>query len=92
MAEHHDCSILGVKGEEGVREGGGETWVVTNGPQLLVGIGMESLSPSPFPNLVDGSVGDDPVEPGAERSPPVEAAEGAQRGDERLLSDVLGAA
>ena len=39
---------------------------------------------------VDRAVHDDPVEPGAERAAPVEAVEVADRGEKRLLRDVLG--
>ena len=40
--------------------------------------------------VVDRAVDDDPVQPRRERAAPVEAVERPQRGEERLLGDVLG--
>ena len=40
--------------------------------------------------MVDRAVDDDPVQPGSERAATVEAVERADRGEKRLLGDVLG--
>jgi hypothetical protein len=53
------------------------------------GRGRHRVQP-PRAGVVDRSVDDDAAQPRAERAPAVEAIERPQRGDERLLGDVLG--
>ncbi len=45
---------------------------------------------APRPRMVDSSIDDDPMQPGAEWPAPVEAIQGADRGKKCLLRDVLG--
>jgi hypothetical protein len=68
----------------------------SEGPQGASGAAGSRASPRdlaaqlPRARVVDRPVDDDPVQPGAEGAAAVEAIQRADRGEERLLRDVLG--
>ena len=105
---HHEDLVVGVGepderaaqvvevllgGDRGLgRRVGADQAPVVGGGQTLVGLERDLLGPARAAELVDAGVLGDLVDPRLERDRAFGLAHAAQRGDEHLLRDVLGAA